>query len=113
MKTILIALGALALMPAAAHATTVSYAPDGALVVTAAPGERNNVSLQEDDGDAGKVVVYEGGTHSVTGSSASVKGPEPRKVQAEWLAARLEGKPMDSERWFVDLDGKISKTSLA
>ena len=62
MKTILIALGALALMPAAAQATTVGYASDGALVVTAAPGERNQVSLQEDDGDAGKVVVYEGGT---------------------------------------------------
>jgi Ca2+-binding RTX toxin-like protein len=61
MKTILIALGALALTPAAAQATTVGYAPDGALVVTAAPGERNQVSLQQDDGDAAKVVVYEGG----------------------------------------------------
>jgi Ca2+-binding RTX toxin-like protein len=62
MRTILIALGALALTPAAAHATTVGYASDGALVVTAAPGERNQVSLQEDDGDPGKLVVYEGGT---------------------------------------------------
>src|SRR4051812_14280947 len=62
MKTILIPLGALALLPAAAHATTVSYAPDGALVVTAAPGERNQLSLQENDDDAGRVVVYEGGT---------------------------------------------------
>jgi Ca2+-binding RTX toxin-like protein len=61
MKTILIALAVLAATPAAAQATTVGYAADGALVVNAAPGERNQVSLQEDDGDAGKVVVYEGG----------------------------------------------------
>jgi Ca2+-binding RTX toxin-like protein len=61
MKTILIALGVLALTPAAARATTVTYAPDGALVVTAGPGERNHLGLQADDGDPGKVVVYEGG----------------------------------------------------
>jgi dienelactone hydrolase len=60
-----------------------------------------------------QLVVYEGGTHSVTGSSASVKGPEPRKVQAEWLRARLDGAPLESERWFVDLDGKINKSRLA
>jgi Ca2+-binding RTX toxin-like protein len=69
MKTILIALAALALTPAAAHATTVTYAADGALVVTASPGERNVLDLQEDDSDAGKVVVYEGGT------GASISGP--------------------------------------
>jgi dienelactone hydrolase len=60
-----------------------------------------------------QLVVYQGGTHSVTGSSAAVKGPEPRKLQSEWLMARLEGKPMDSERWFVDLEGKISKAVIS
>ncbi len=71
MRTILIALGVLALTPAAAHATTVSYAPDGALVVTAAAGERNQVSLQADDDDPGKVIVYEGGT------GVHISGPCP------------------------------------
>jgi fermentation-respiration switch protein FrsA (DUF1100 family) len=60
-----------------------------------------------------QLVVYQGGTHSVTGSSAAVKGPEPRKLQSEWLMARLEGKPIDSERWFVDLEGKVSKTRIS
>jgi Ca2+-binding RTX toxin-like protein len=69
MKTFVIALGVLALTPAAAHATTVTYAADGALVVTAASGEKNVLDLQEDDADAGKVVVYEGGT------GASISGP--------------------------------------
>ena len=45
MKTFVIALGVLALTPAAAHATTVTYASDGALVVTAAPGEKNVLDL--------------------------------------------------------------------
>lgn len=69
MKTFVIAFGVLALTPAAAHATTVTYAADGALVVTAAPGEKNVLDLQVDDADAGKVVVYEGG------SGASISGP--------------------------------------
>jgi dienelactone hydrolase len=60
-----------------------------------------------------QLVVYQGGTHSVTGSSAAVKGPEPRKLQSEWLMARLEGKPIDSERWFVDLEGKVNKTRIS
>jgi Ca2+-binding RTX toxin-like protein len=69
MKTILVALIVLAVAPAAAQATTVSYGPDGALVVTAAPGERNQLSLQADDDDPGKVVVYEGG------SGVPISGP--------------------------------------
>jgi dienelactone hydrolase len=60
-----------------------------------------------------QLVIYQGGTHSVTGSSAAVKGPEPRKLQSEWLMARLEGKPIDSERWFVDLEGKVNKTRIS
>src|SRR5437868_2949300 len=55
MRTILIALGVLALTPAAAHATTVAYAPDGALVVTAGPGEKNHVGIQADAAETGRV----------------------------------------------------------
>src|SRR5262249_4215375 len=66
-----VALIVLAVTPAAAQATTVGYASDGALVVTATPGERNQISLQEDDGAPGKVVVYEGGT------GVPISGPCP------------------------------------
>ena len=33
--------------------------------------------------------------------------------QAEWLAARLEDKPFNSERWVIDYDGKVEKTAIA
>jgi Ca2+-binding RTX toxin-like protein len=63
MKTILIALVTLGLAGAAvpaAHAGTVSFAGDGALVVTAAPGETNRLGIQSDPTDATRVRVYEG-----------------------------------------------------
>jgi hypothetical protein len=31
---------------------------------------------------------------------------------ADWLAARLAGKPLTSERWFVQATGQIAKTPL-
>ncbi len=63
MKTILIAVAALGLAGAAvpaAEASTVTFAPDGALVVTAAPGERNAIGIQAAADESGRLVVYEG-----------------------------------------------------
>jgi len=60
-----------------------------------------------------QLVVYKGGNHSIAFTTASTDGPDPRKVQADWLAARIEGKPFTSERWVVDYDGKVDKTALA
>ena len=57
-------------------------------------------------------LVYEGGNHSVALTTATVNGPEPRKYQAEWMAARLEGRPFASERWFVGVDGNVVKEAL-
>jgi Ca2+-binding RTX toxin-like protein len=54
----LAAVGLTGLAASAAQASTVTFAADGALVVTAAPGERNQLGLQA-AGD-GRVVVYEG-----------------------------------------------------
>jgi hypothetical protein len=34
-------------------------------------------------------------------------------VQADWLAARLDGKPFENERWDVDYDGAVAKAALA
>jgi hypothetical protein len=31
---------------------------------------------------------------------------------ADWLVARLNGKPLNSERWFVEATGHIVKTAL-
>jgi dienelactone hydrolase len=64
-------------------------------------------------GGAKQLVVYKGGNHSIAFTTASTKGPNPREVQADWLAARLEGKPFDSEYWTVDYDGSVSKAKLA
>jgi dienelactone hydrolase len=60
-----------------------------------------------------QLVVYKGGNHSIAFTTASTNGPDPRGVQAEWLAARLEGKLFDSERWLVDYDGTVNKEKLA
>ena len=64
-------------------------------------------------GGAKQLVVYKGGNHSIAFTTASTKGPNPREVQADWLAARLEGKPFESEYWTVDYDGSVSKAKLA
>lgn len=60
-----------------------------------------------------QLLVYKGGNHSIAFTTASTKGPDPRASQADWLAARLEGKPFTSERWVIDYDGKVEKTSIA
>ena len=57
-------------------------------------------------------IVYQDGRHGIGGVPSAVNGPEPRTYQAEWIMARLAGKPFDSERWFVEASGKIDKTEL-
>ena len=59
-----------------------------------------------------QLVVYQDSRHSLAGPSVA-NGPEPRIQQAEWITRRLQGKPMASERWFVDNGGRIARTSLA
>ncbi len=39
-------------------------------------------------------------------------GPFPPGLIADWLAARLAGKPIASERWFVQATGQVVKTAL-
>ena len=51
--------------------------------------------------------------NSIAVTTASTKGPNPRDVQADWLAARLDGKPFASEYWTVDYDGGVSKVKFA
>jgi len=58
-----------------------------------------------------QLVIYQDSRHSLAGSSVS-NGPDPRTYQAEWMIKRLAGKPITSERWFVDGSGRITKTPL-
>ncbi len=50
---------AAAVAPATASASTVGFAPDGALVYTAAPGELNSVGIQSGNDDA-TLTIYDG-----------------------------------------------------
>jgi len=40
-------------------------------------------------------------------------GPFPPTLVADWLVARLAGKPFKSERWFVDATGRVVTTALS
>ena len=60
-----------------------------------------------------QLLVYEGGNHSIAETTATKNGPEPRRYQAEWMAARLEGKPFSNERWFIESSGKVVKEAMA
>ena len=57
-------------------------------------------------------VVYAGSRHSVGGVPAANLGPFPPVLMADWLVARLNGKPIISERWYVEPTGRIVKTAL-
>jgi dienelactone hydrolase len=60
-----------------------------------------------------QLLVYENGNHSIMETTATANGPEPRAYQAEWMAARLEGKPFGNERWFIESSGNVVKQPLA
>lgn len=58
-----------------------------------------------------QLLVYQGSRHSV-GGPAAANGPHPQGYMADWLQARLEGKPLESEEWFVESSGKVVKSPL-
>ncbi len=59
-----------------------------------------------------QLVIYADSRHSVGNVPAANLGPFPPGLTADWLVARLEGKPCKSERWFVEPTGRISKAAL-
>jgi alpha-beta hydrolase superfamily lysophospholipase len=59
-----------------------------------------------------RLVVYADSRHSVGNVPAANLGPFPPILVADWLVARLNGKPFNSERWFVESTGRIIKTPL-
>jgi dienelactone hydrolase len=58
-----------------------------------------------------QIVVYQESRHSVGNVPAANLGPFPPILVADWLADRLAGKPLVSERWHVAGSGEISKTA--
>jgi hypothetical protein len=59
-----------------------------------------------------QLVIYADSRHSVGGVPSANLGPFPPTLVADWLVARLDGKPLTSERWFVQPTGQVVKTAL-
>ncbi len=59
-----------------------------------------------------QLVVYADSRHSVGNVPAANLGPFPSTLVADWLAARLSGKPLTSAHWFVEASGRVVKTAL-
>jgi hypothetical protein len=59
-----------------------------------------------------QLVIYADSRHSVGNVPAANFGPFPPTLVADWLVARLNGKPVSSERWLVEATGRIVKTAL-
>lgn len=57
-----------------------------------------------------QLVVYQDCRHSVGNVSSTHLGPTPAVLVADWMHARLAGKPFASERWFVEASGNIVST---
>jgi fermentation-respiration switch protein FrsA (DUF1100 family) len=57
-----------------------------------------------------QLVVYQDCRHSVGNVPSTHLGPTPQVLVADWMQARLEGKPFASERWFVQANGSVVKT---
>jgi dienelactone hydrolase len=59
-----------------------------------------------------RLVVYQDSRHSVGNVSATNLGPTPQVMTADWMSARFAGKPLASERWFVQSNGQVIKSAL-
>jgi dienelactone hydrolase len=60
-----------------------------------------------------QLVIYEESRHSVGGGvSSTVLGPEVTALAANWLAARFAGQAFQSERWYVNGEGNITKSAI-
>jgi alpha-beta hydrolase superfamily lysophospholipase len=59
-----------------------------------------------------RLVIYADSRHSVGNVPAANLGPFPPTLIADWLVDRLNGKPLRSERWFVEPTGRIVTTAL-
>ncbi len=57
-----------------------------------------------------QLIIYQESKHSVGFVPSANLGPNPYLTMADWMRDRMAGKPLASERWFVDSAGKVDKT---
>lgn len=60
-----------------------------------------------------QIVIYEASRHAVGNVPASNLGPSPFGLLSDWMIDRFNGKPLLSERWFVNARGEILISALA
>ena len=70
------------------------------------------LALEEERTTEGEREIDGGGEAAVGNVPAANLGPFPPVLISDWLSARLAGKPVTSERWFVQPTGQIVKTPL-
>ncbi|HEV8016721.1 MAG TPA: CocE/NonD family hydrolase [Stellaceae bacterium] len=58
-----------------------------------------------------RLVVYQDARHGINGVPSAALGPNPPILVADWMMARLAGKPFPSERWYVTASGHVNKTA--
>jgi dienelactone hydrolase len=76
------------------------------------PNQYTELMLREMSGPR-QLMVYQDARHSIAGVPAAVNGPAYGPLMADWMLARLNGKPMTSERMYVEASGKIDRTPYA
>jgi dienelactone hydrolase len=57
-------------------------------------------------------VVYQDARHAIGACPSVNLGPHPPALVADWMAARFAGRPMASERWYVENSGAVIRTPL-
>jgi dienelactone hydrolase len=58
-----------------------------------------------------QLLIYADARHAVGGVPSANLGPSPSAYAADWMSARLSGKPFASERWFIEPSGRVVKTA--
>jgi len=56
-----------------------------------------------------QLVIYQDAPHGLGGVPSHNLGPESSGFIADWMHDRLQGKPMQSERWYVQANGQVVK----
>ena len=57
-----------------------------------------------------RLVIYEGANHGISDAPSATNGEEKGTLMADWLLDRLNGKPMDTERVWIDSSGNMTAT---
>jgi fermentation-respiration switch protein FrsA (DUF1100 family) len=60
-----------------------------------------------------RLIVFEGANHSVAGAPSAENGEDRNTMLADWLLDRISGKPMKSERSWVDSSGRMTSEPFA